>query len=560
MHNSKSDLYKDHPVYTRLMTSGPKRILALDGGGIRGALTLGFLEQIESLLRQRYDKKDLVLSDYFDLVGGTSTGGIIATLVSLGWQVSDIKTLYMELGPQIFKRRSHILNWSYFKYLLSAEYRHDLYEDILSKENYFGDRTLGSKDFKTGLALFAKRADTYSTWAFHNHPRNYFYEDNKNLLVRDLVRATSAAPTYFRSKELILSDQQSAVFIDGGVSMVNNPALMLFLMATIKSYGYNWRKGANHLQIVSVGTGYGVKRLQKKQKANLLKRKSISWASELPDMFMSDALELNQILLSYMSHPTIPVELDRAVGDLSDDLLTDQPLLQYVRYNTPLTQHHLRSLDINRSIDEVAELIPMDRPNNAKLLYDIGDRDGAKKVKAEHFDPTFDYGIHPPKSMTQEEAFHLFKKIIETQGQHYKKYGQVTARQTTEVEEVTSITKYGIETHNVAQPGDYILTNSTSSQERYVIKEGVFNDRYSYLTDAPNGEKVYQAQGSVRAVQLTKALLYSMRLDIHGLFTAAWGQSQYYSIGDYLVTPTPQNNEVYRIGLEEFKQTYREIL
>ena len=70
--------------------SGVKRILALDGGGVRGILTLGFLEKIETLLRKRYDKPDLVLSDYYDLMGGTSTGAIMATGLALGMEVKQI--------------------------------------------------------------------------------------------------------------------------------------------------------------------------------------------------------------------------------------------------------------------------------------------------------------------------------------------------------------------------------------------------------------------------------------------------------------------------------------
>ena len=64
----------------RLTAPGPKRMLALDGGGIRGALTLGFLERMEGILRRRHLKPDLRLSDYFDLIGGTSTGAIIDTV------------------------------------------------------------------------------------------------------------------------------------------------------------------------------------------------------------------------------------------------------------------------------------------------------------------------------------------------------------------------------------------------------------------------------------------------------------------------------------------------
>ena len=558
MHNPKTNNYKNHPVYNRLLSSGPKRILSLDGGGIRGALTLGYLVHIEQLLRDRYGKEDLVLSDYFDLVGGTSTGGIIATLIALGWPVAKIKALYMELGPKIFKRRKHPLNWWKLKYVLSSEYSHTLYERILSEDRYLGTKTLGSKDFKTGLALFAKRADTFSTWAFHNHPRNAFYEQNKNLLMKDLVRATSAAPTYFQPKEITLSDQQAAIFIDGGVSMVNNPALMLFLMATIKSYGYNWHKGADHLQIVSVGTGYGVKRIQKKDKNKLLKRCAIGWAQEVPDMFMADAVELNQVMLQYMSNPAVPVEVDRAIGDLSDELLTSQPLLQYIRYNSPLTEHHLRSIDVKLSGD-VNELIPMDRPQNAERLFEIGEKDGARLVKAAHYDETFDYGLNRDTVMTQAQAMERFKKIIEDRGRDYQKHGQVTAQQTTQEEEVISITKYGIETRNIAQIGDYILTNNTRSQEKYAVTEEVFNKRYESINTADEGKKLYQAIGTIIGIQLTPELLQELSLKKHGQLIADWGAEQYYSVGDYIVMPTPQKNEVYRIGKEEFMETYRLI-
>jgi patatin-like phospholipase/acyl hydrolase len=60
----------------------PKRILSLDGGGIRGALTLGFLESLESIIREKENNKDLLLYDYFDLIGGASTGAIIAAGLS----------------------------------------------------------------------------------------------------------------------------------------------------------------------------------------------------------------------------------------------------------------------------------------------------------------------------------------------------------------------------------------------------------------------------------------------------------------------------------------------
>ncbi len=80
----------------RINRPGPKKILSLDGGGIRGALTLGYLKKIEDILKDRNpDKPDFRLCDYFDLIGGTSTGAIIAASLAIGKTVDEIKTLYI---------------------------------------------------------------------------------------------------------------------------------------------------------------------------------------------------------------------------------------------------------------------------------------------------------------------------------------------------------------------------------------------------------------------------------------------------------------------------------
>jgi patatin-like phospholipase/acyl hydrolase len=60
-------------------------MLSIDGGGIRGLIALEFLSRVEAILRDKSGRKDLVLADYFDYVGGTSTGAIVATLISLGF-------------------------------------------------------------------------------------------------------------------------------------------------------------------------------------------------------------------------------------------------------------------------------------------------------------------------------------------------------------------------------------------------------------------------------------------------------------------------------------------
>ncbi len=71
----------------------PKRILSLDGGGIRGVLTLEYLEVIEETLKKRYANENLLLCDYFDLIGGTSTGSIIAAGLACGMPVARLKQI-----------------------------------------------------------------------------------------------------------------------------------------------------------------------------------------------------------------------------------------------------------------------------------------------------------------------------------------------------------------------------------------------------------------------------------------------------------------------------------
>src|SRR6516164_2056146 len=86
-----------------LFCPGPKRILALDGGGVRGAVAVAFLERIEEVLFERLGER-VNLCNWFDLIGGTSTGAIIAGALAMGFTAADIKRFYFELAPKVFKR------------------------------------------------------------------------------------------------------------------------------------------------------------------------------------------------------------------------------------------------------------------------------------------------------------------------------------------------------------------------------------------------------------------------------------------------------------------------
>src|SRR5450432_3998136 len=92
----------------RLQSKGPRKLLAIDGGGIRGVLSLLILAKIESLLIAESKRPDYRLADYFDYVSGTSTGGIIAAGVAMGMSVADILAFYVNNGAKMFDKASLI--------------------------------------------------------------------------------------------------------------------------------------------------------------------------------------------------------------------------------------------------------------------------------------------------------------------------------------------------------------------------------------------------------------------------------------------------------------------
>jgi len=83
----------------------PKRILSIDGGGLKGVSSLGILQKIEDLLRKRHNNSDaFCLGHYFDLIAGTSTGAVIAATLATGMRVSEVLEKYMNLGHLVFEK------------------------------------------------------------------------------------------------------------------------------------------------------------------------------------------------------------------------------------------------------------------------------------------------------------------------------------------------------------------------------------------------------------------------------------------------------------------------
>jgi len=360
----------------RLTAPGPKRILALDGGGIRGALTLGYLERIEHFLRVRHQRPQLVLADYFDLIGGTSTGAIIAAALAIGLDASAIKQMYLDLGGKVFGSRK-LKVWDAFfdEKPLKAEL-----------EKVFGDRTLGEGSIRTGLCIVTKRADTASVWPLINHPRGKYYRDNAPIPLKAAVRASTAAPTFFVPEMVDVGGGQMGCFVDGGVSMANNPALQLFLVATLKGFPFRWPVGEKNLLLVSVGTGMWER---KGAAESIADDKLWDWAKNVPGLLMDDAMWQNQLLLQAFSRTVTPFEIDREIGDLSGDLLSPEPLLTYLRYNARLESAALQELGLPDLAGSAEDLREMSKGGNRSALARIGEASARVQMRDEHFPDSF---------------------------------------------------------------------------------------------------------------------------------------------------------------------------
>ncbi len=373
-----------------LRPDGPKRVLSLDGGGIRGCTTLGFLEKIEQVVQQRMGA-NAVLSDYFDLIGGTSTGGIIAAMLALGKSVAAVREQYLELGPKVFSEHTFWAKIPIIGPKLFTAWSVKPLEDFAKK--IFSERTtLGSPSIRTGLCVVTKRADTFGTWPYLNHPGGKYYSDNAETPLWKLIRASSAAPTYFRPIELDVGEPgkpEYGVFIDGGVSMANNPALLLFLVATLKGFPFHWRSGAESLFILSVGTG---RWRQKLVGSEVLKSENVYWAQNVPELLMQDATRQNELVLQYLSASPTARSIDHEVGDLRGDLLGGVQHLHYVRYNAELSQEAFAKHGLQTSDGELASLREMSIGTNAKRLYEIGKKFAKDDVKSEHFPAVFNPG------------------------------------------------------------------------------------------------------------------------------------------------------------------------
>ncbi|HYD88286.1 MAG TPA: patatin-like phospholipase family protein [Vitreimonas sp.] len=384
--------------------TGAKRMLALDGGGVRSVLTLGVLKALEDELRRRAGGgSGFRLSDYYDLIGGSSTGAIVDAGLSLGYGVEPLAETFLAMAPEAYGRSAgddiHI----------GARFSPVRLRRALQR--IFANRTLGSQDIKTGLAILAKRVDTGACWLFTNHPLGAFYDPpegeqfaNKKYRLVDVLAASVASPALLNAVSVDVEfdekrrSRKKGYFIDANL----NPGQQLFVMALDPGYRFGWYAGPDALMMTSIGSG--------------LRRPAIAGAAleglapglramHVTRAMAYDALMHGVALLQAMSSPRKPWIVNQELGDQSKASIA--ALLDYQRIDValdtkPKPRHvgdpqppmtHLERM-IGRELDP-ATLQALARTDNTReanleLLYETGVAAGRAYVNASYPDPKFD--------------------------------------------------------------------------------------------------------------------------------------------------------------------------
>ena len=226
-------------------------ILSIDGGGIRGVIPATILTNMEKRLKEITGDNNAKLTDYFDLFAGTSTGSILVCGLLIPdannkpkYEAGDLLDLYKKEGPVIFK--TDIFD-RFIGGIFDEKYPSKNIEGVLTK--YFNDIKLDQllkPSLISSYDIFNRRSHF-----FKSHKAN---SESKNFSVKDVLRSTTAAPTFFETAKVKSELQVEYSLIDGGV-FVNNPALCAYSEARGMQFAKKDYPTAKDMVVISLGTG-----------------------------------------------------------------------------------------------------------------------------------------------------------------------------------------------------------------------------------------------------------------------------------------------------------------
>lgn len=336
------------------------RILTIDGGGIRGLIPARILVSLERKLQQRTGREEARLAQFFDLIAGTSTGGLITCLLlapghnewTPAFTAQDIVDLYQNHGAEIFDapllKRIRSLNG-----LRDERYEARGLERLIDEK--MGDLWL-SQLIKPCL-ITAYDVTRRRTKFFTQHDAR---NDDKDYPIKVVARATSAAPTYF---EAMPGDNGRSpyAYVDGGL-FANNPTMCAYVEAYRKLAG---KPTAENMVILSLGTGQIAKSYSYRSVKDW---GMVEWLRPLIDIMMAGVSEtvdyqMRQLFTahgctdSYLRLQPIIASNDKELAEL--DNVTPANLDRLLALGVQLADEHEAELDaLVEKLLPVEELVP----------------------------------------------------------------------------------------------------------------------------------------------------------------------------------------------------------
>lgn len=229
------------------------KILSIDGGGIEGLWTLYVLEEIE----KKFCKKNETLMDYFDMICGTSTGGLIVLGISTRKKISDIIKIYEDNVGDLFpnyENNCFLIKIIKSCYMMICQLLGSKYSDkIMSKicNEHFSEKKL--LDVNNLLCIPAYCiSDGKPTIFKYPHKEGSLYFD-RDVLLKDVIISATAAPTYFPAHEILNTTYRNGIYADGGI-WANNPTLIGIIEAA--RYFVGEKLEYKHCEILSLGNIY----------------------------------------------------------------------------------------------------------------------------------------------------------------------------------------------------------------------------------------------------------------------------------------------------------------
>jgi len=333
-------------------------ILSIDGGGIRGIIPAIILNYIEKRLQKKTKNPNATLSDYFDLVAGTSTGGILACYYLLPplqkqkqeqerrsrYFACEAINMYANHGKEIFNNK--LLRYG----VTTKKYPATGLEKIL--KDCMGDTTLAKT---TKNCMITAYDVTERKAVFFTTPEAKKYE-HKNYLLRDVARATSAAPTYFEVSAIKSIGGASSYLIDGAM-FAGNPAMCALVEANKTQFKSRPNPTINDVFVLSVGTG---KEMKKYDYSKAKSWGAVGWAKPVIDILLSASAEVVDYQMRQLfavagrsdCYVRLEPELGKAKPDMDD--ASDDNICQLKDAAECFIKDHVELLDavVNRLISE----------------------------------------------------------------------------------------------------------------------------------------------------------------------------------------------------------------